>query len=123
MCDETTDITTTGKLIVFAKVINEKMKPETYFLGDINIENKTANGITEKLLGLFEQYKIDLKKIVALGTDGASTMMGHRNGVSVQLRRKNPYMLQFHCSAHRLALCTEQSASDVSGKFFFNFLM
>lgn len=58
----------------------------------------------------FNEAGIDIKKTMALGSDGASTMTGNRNGVGVQLRRKNPHMLQFQCAAHKLALCTSQAA-------------
>ncbi len=113
MCDETTDIATLGKIIIFTKVISENLEVETYFIGDYDITDKTANGITEKLREASDNAGIEMEKCMALGTDGASTMMGKKNGVGVQLQRLNPYMLQFHCSAHKLALCTEQAAAKV----------
>lgn len=113
-CDETTDISNTGKLILYVKVIDDKLDTKSYFVGDYDITDKTANAITDKLMDCFNEAGIDIQKTMALGSDGASTMTGVRNGVGVQLRRQNPYMLQFHCAAHKLALCTSQAAEKVA---------
>ena len=51
---------------------------------------------------------------MALGSDRAATMTGCKNGVGVQLRRVNPVTIQFHCAAHKLALCIAQAADSVS---------
>lgn len=40
-------------------------------------------------------------------SDGASVMMGKMGGVDVKLREQHdPRLVQIHCVAHRLALCT-----------------
>ena len=113
-CDETTDISNTGKLIVYTMAVDADLRVKTYFVGDYNIVDKTADGLTSKLKECFEEAGIDLTKVMALGSDGAATMTGCRNGVGVQLQRLNPFMIQFHCSAHKLALCTSQAAESVS---------
>ena len=113
-CDETTDISNTGKLILYVKTVDEKLNTSSYFIGDYDITDKTANGLTTKLKDCFEEAGIDIMKTMALGTDGASTMTGRKNGVGAQLRRENPYMIQFHCAAHKLALCTSQAAENVT---------
>ena len=41
-------------------------------------------------------------------------MLGCRNGVGTQLIRFNPYMIQVHCVAHKLALCLTHAAKTVS---------
>ena len=47
---------------------------------------------------------IDIAKVIALGSDGAASMTGCKNGVGVQLRQVKPFMIQFHCAAHKLTL-------------------
>ena len=113
-CDETTDISNTGKLIVYTMVVDADLRVKTYFVGDYNIVDKTADGLTSKLKECFGEAGIDLTKVMALGSDGAATMTGCRNGVGVQLQRLNPFTIQFHCAAHKLALCTSQAAESVS---------
>jgi len=41
-------------------------------------------------------------------------MTGRVRGVSTLLTKENPFMINIHCMAHRLALCTGQAASNVS---------
>ncbi|XP_069123198.1 uncharacterized protein [Argopecten irradians] len=50
---------------------------------------------------------------MGLGTDGASTMTGKKEGLTGQFLRQNPHLHNTHCSAHRLALCSEQAARKV----------
>ena len=40
-------------------------------------------------------------------------MTGHREGVFGQFLRHNPRILNNHCSAHRLALCSEQATKSI----------
>ena len=46
-------------------------------------------------------------------SDGASAMMGKEKGVAAILRRENPHMHNVHCVAHRLVLCTSQTAKKI----------
>jgi len=41
-------------------------------------------------------------------------MTGRVRGVSTLLTKENPFMINIHCMAHRLELCTGQAASNVS---------
>ena len=43
-------------------------------------------------------------KLVALGSDGASVMLGKNNGVIAHLLLEQPSMIAVHCSGHRLEL-------------------
>ena len=54
-----------------------------------------------------------MNKIRGIGTDGASTMMGCRNGVVVQLKRITPSVIGVHCAAHRLNLASSQAGDSV----------
>ena len=48
------------------------------------------------------------------GSDGASIMTGRVGGVSTLLKKENPFIINIHCMAHRLALCSSQVASNVA---------
>lgn len=56
-----------------------------------------------------------MSKVMGLGTDGASTMTGKKEGLTGHFMRINPHLKNAHCSAHRLALCSEQAAQKVPG--------
>jgi hypothetical protein len=47
----------------------------------------TADAITAKLKTFLEEHNLDINKLAGFGSDGASTMVGRRNGVATQLKR------------------------------------
>jgi hypothetical protein len=52
---------------------------------------------------------------LGLGTDGAAVMTGKKKGLTGRFLELNPHLINTHCSAHRLALCTEQAAEKIPG--------
>ena len=57
------------------------------------------------------------------GSDGASNMIGVRDGVGAYFKREIPSIVQTHCISHRLALAGKDSAVDVPYvKEFFDIL-
>ncbi len=46
----------------------------------------------------------------SFGSDGASVMIGCRNGVATKLLPYDEQMLSVHCICHRLALASGQAA-------------
>ena len=116
MIDESTDISVTGHLVVFAIIIEEGM-PLTVFLDLSEIEGgkKDASIIFYCLVNHLKIWKLDLCKCVAFGSDGASTMVRSHGGVATRLKNTlNPFVLSCHCIAHRtnLALLDASKASD-----------
>ncbi|XP_077870232.1 zinc finger protein 862-like, partial [Saccoglossus kowalevskii] len=51
--------------------------------------------------------------MAALGSDGASVMVGRRTGVATRLRERNPMLVNIHCVAHRLALAAAQAMNGI----------
>lgn len=44
------------------------------------------------------------RRVVGLGTDGASVMVGRNRGLAAMLREQIPWLCNIHCMAHRLEL-------------------
>lgn len=42
-------------------------------------------------------------------------MTGRKNGLIGRFVRENPHLVNTHCTAHKLALCTEQAADNLNG--------
>ena len=72
-----------------------------------------ADTITGHILKYLDDIKLDMKKIRGIRTDGASTMLGSRNGVVAQLKRIRPSAIGVHCAAHRLNLASSQAGDAV----------
>ena len=77
MIDESTDISVTGHLVVFASFVEEGL-PLCVFLGLLHIEEgkKDACIIFETLTKSMKEWELDFDKCVGFGSDGASTMIG-----------------------------------------------
>ena len=56
---------------------------------------------------------LDINDLNHFGSDGASTMLGHRSGVATRLKKLNPFITENHCIAHRLHLAGEDAADQV----------
>ena len=99
LTDESTDIVVYHKLCISTRIVDPTtLQPSTLFLTDIRIERATGKGMY-----------IDCK-IMGLGTDGASAMARKAKGLAGKFLKDNPHLVNTHCVAHLLALCTEQSA-------------
>ena len=65
-------------------------------LGVINAIKRSAETVME--------FNTFLSKLVTMGSDGASVMLGKKSGVLALLKEQQPSLIGIHCSAHRLEL-------------------
>lgn len=116
MAEESTDIAVSKKLVIYAKLISDCVIPETRFLTNITIEEElcTASCVAQKIKNVLAARGVSLHKVMSFGSDGASIMTGRVGGVSTLLKKENPFMINIHCMAHRLALCSSQATSNVA---------
>ena len=78
-------------------------------LGIESVEKANAIHLVEAIERSFKiKMEMDTKdwekKLVGLGSDGASVMLGKNGGVAAILKRTQPCMVAVHCTAHRLEL-------------------
>ena len=74
----------------------------------------TGQSIFEATQKVLDEKNIPYSKFFSLGTDGAAAMTGTGEGATGYfLRLVNPHLLNIHCIAHNLALCTSQAAGSV----------
>ena len=113
MIDESTDVSVTGHVVVFATFVEDGL-PVSIFLGLLEIANgrKDAEEIFQKLLKYVKEWGLDLSKCVAFGSDGCSTMVGSKSGVATRLKEVSPFVVSVHCIAHRTNLATLQAAES-----------
>ena len=113
MIDESTDVSVTGYIVVFACFVEEGL-PVAIFLGLIQISDgkKNPKEIYDALLAAMKEWDLNLDTFVGFGSDGASTMVGKKIGVSATLKKEvNPFITIVHCIAHRTNLAALQAAS------------
>ena len=116
LLDESTDIATHKKLVVYARVIDmDTFTPSTHFVTNMKVEIATGVAIYNELKYVMNKQSrvIPPSKVLGLGTDGAKVMTGIGKGLAGYMLRDNPMLLNYHCIAHRLALVTSQAANAV----------
>ncbi len=101
ICDETTDVSTTKQLVIYAKaIVQSAVRP--FFLALKEIPDGTAESVKENLKEGLAECGLTIDRVAALGSDGASVMTGRVNGVAARLRQEQPSLVSIHCIALRL---------------------
>lgn len=108
LIDESTTVSKKSCLIVYMRASVANSDPLTFFLNVTELEQTSADGITEALLKCLMDNGLDddFLKDCFLGfcSDGASVMLGKKAGVYAKLKAKYPDIVGWHCLNHRLEL-------------------
>ncbi|GFW59193.1 general transcription factor II-I repeat domain-containing protein 2A [Trichonephila clavipes] len=104
--DESIDITKSARLAVFARYcVGNIIKEELIAITSLLTTTKGTDICTAVRNSLAEK-EIDLKKIVSVTTDGASNMVGKKNGFISSFKADAGHLiLECHCVIHQQALC------------------
>ena len=88
--------------------------PVSKFAGLKECHNAKATGITGGIKEVLNEIDDNWKqKLVCLGSDGASIMIGKNNSVYVHLKTDVPSLKSIHCIAHKLELGFQDTIKDV----------
>lgn len=114
LIDETTDISTSKKLAMVVIYFDEEAGRTKYqFYRLLDLTEATADAIFEKIKQSFLEDGIPLRNVMALGTDGASVMVGPRNSVLSRFKVEQPYIFHIHCTCHVAALCAADACKAI----------
>jgi len=69
----------------------------TTFLKICELIDGTANTIESSLQEFTTDKSLPVSKMVGLGTDGASVMVGRHNGVAARFKQRQPLLTSIHC--------------------------
>ncbi|XP_060078766.1 zinc finger protein 862-like [Ylistrum balloti] len=115
LADEPTDISVHKRLVIYVQLLNPvTMKTCTRYLTNVQFHEGTGTAIAAEIFSQCEKRGVTCKKIMGLGSDGASVMTGKGKGVAGMMMRKNLHIINVHCVAHRLALSTSQAAENIA---------
>ncbi|XP_063806071.1 zinc finger protein 862-like [Pseudophryne corroboree] len=112
MSDETTDVSNRKHLATAAKYIKDG-EVSVSFINDTEIPDGKSETIFNALSQTIEDCG-GFEKLVGFGSDGASSMVGHRDGVAAKLKAKNNKIISIHCHNHRLALATKNTFESLN---------
>ncbi|XP_076113346.1 zinc finger protein 862-like [Mytilus galloprovincialis] len=113
MVDGTTDVAVKKELILYVRFLKNG-KSSTHFLKMIELFDGKAATIKSAIVQTLEEIDVPLENMCALGSDGASVMLGRKGGVAALLKESVPTLIANHCVAHRLALASSQAAAAVA---------
>ncbi|XP_033747138.1 zinc finger protein 862-like [Pecten maximus] len=88
----------------------------TFFVGIKHVRRADAVTISQAITSLLDTRFPDWReKIIAMGTDGASVMVGKKGGVVkiVSEAVDRPFLKGIHCSAHRLELAYKDATKKI----------
>ena len=120
LADESTDITTRKKLVIYAQIVDDQLQPSTHFVANVECRDGSGAGVANTVVETMGNFGVPVNKIMGFGSDGAAVMTGRDKGATGMLLRQNPHLVNVHCIAHRLALCTSQAAETVPGMVEFH---
>ncbi|XP_029443390.1 uncharacterized protein LOC115083609 [Rhinatrema bivittatum] len=112
--DESTDVSSTKQLCVvvryFSRALNRMVST---FLGLIDLESETADGIASSVLGFLKKLNLDFSKCIGIGTDGCNVMIGTHDSVYSNLREVNADLQLVKCVCHSLQLCASKAVEQL----------
>jgi hypothetical protein len=101
--DETTDISKCAQLLAYIRYVYEsEMEEELLFCHEL--ETYTTSEAIFKDLDNYVSKHLDWNRCVAICTDGAASMTGHKSGLISKIQKLNPNIKAVHCIIHRQAL-------------------
>ena len=117
--DEASTVSKKSALVVILRCdILGSDEPINVFVDLKELDSTNAETISHILLLTLESYGFNdpyLKKnLIGFCSDGASTMLGCKSGVSVRLLSKYPGIIIWHCLSHRVQLALDDAIKSIS---------
>ena len=106
--DEETDCAALEQMLIHIGWVVTNGGPHFQFLEAIYIQEKNdatnAVTLTNAIITELQSCNLPLDTLCGFGSDGASVMVGVRNGASTRMQQLCPIMVKHQCINHHLAL-------------------
>lgn len=105
--DESTDLSDTSQLLIFARMVFENFTTHEEMLSCVPL-HRTTKGID--IFRAVEQKIIEfgnINKLSGVCTDGAASMVGKFNGLKGIMKKNNIDVPFYHCAIHQESLCAK----------------
>ena len=113
LLDESNDITVNKLLGIVVIYYSDKLeKTVSTFLNLVKLEQCDAQHIADAVKCELANKNLNLKNLLAIGTDNASVMVGVNNGVYQKLKKDIPNLILIKCTCHSLQLAMSHASSD-----------
>ena len=115
LCDGSTDSGVVEKECIYVLFVDpDTFKPNVTFFSLKDVPSQDAEGIHRAIKAAFKDAGLEhlLKKVVFLGSDGASVNTGVKNGLITLVRQDTPWVGFVWCLAHRLELALKDALKE-----------
>ncbi|XP_065361974.1 zinc finger MYM-type protein 6-like [Calliphora vicina] len=106
--DESTDCSISKNLAIVIRTFDGQCRDR--FLGMVQLEDSTANGIYESTIKALREKNIPIQNMVGITTDNCAVMMGSQNGVQIKFKNLVPQLFSNGCICHILNLASVAAA-------------
>ena len=113
LADETKDSSKREQMSVVVRYVDHVAVIHEHFLTYIEAVSLTADKLTEYIVSVLKQFRLDPQCMVSQGYDGASVMSGQCSGVQKRIKELAPHAIYVHCYAHTLNLVLVDSVKMV----------
>ena len=122
LVDDMSDISVMEQMITFIQFCDKDSSEVTVeFLSVDNLLEKydSANAVAmfHTIQSNLQACTLSTDKLIELATDGASVLVGRKNGLGGKLKDVIPRLISVHCVCHKLALACTDAKDDVNLKF------
>ena len=105
--DESTDVSSCAQLMVYVRYIhNCDFKEELLFCQPLDSQTRGID-IFNKVDNFFVDEGLDWRRVGAVCTDGAPSMLGSHSGFQTRVKQIVPDVITNHCMIHREALAAK----------------
>lgn len=112
--DESTDLTTEKYMAYCIRYYNSKLeKIVVDFLGFQEVFEATANALHKCFKSFLSEIGLNLKNLIAIGTDGASNLCGKNHSLFTLLQADIPHLQLLKCVCHSLSLCASKASTEL----------
>jgi hypothetical protein len=112
--DESEDISKRPMLLCYVRFTHENEIEEEFLFCQPLLTTTTGNDIFQKLNEVFEQHGLLWKNCVAVCTDGAAAMTGHKSGLKGRVQSVHEHVKFSHCMIHREALVAKKISPELN---------
>ncbi|CAG2195865.1 unnamed protein product [Mytilus edulis] len=116
LLDDSSDVSTIEQMICYVNFWNGNACDINFLFIENVLKNASfanAENLYTVVKSKLESLGLDMSKLSGVSTDGASVMVGKKEGLVKRLKDDNPALVAIHCICHRLALACIDTCADL----------